>query len=677
MSADAANILVVDDSVPICDILTMLLEDEGHKVTTAISGLEAINEIEKEQFDLAIVDVNLPDSDGIDILKKIKQKSTDTEVVVVSGFATLDSAVEAVRAGAYDYIIKPFNVKSITEVVKKGLEKRKQVIEARQQLTELEEKNRELGLLYGLKYAIGYSLDYNEVMELIMSSLHNVLDYHASACLLMTDDDRTELTIWTYANCSDETAEQVKFNIISAFNSISRKQISQDSITTNLNKSDYLALSENCQTQELKSFLNIPLVINDGIEERLAGMVNISSHYANAFDQGTSKLFHSIANNIISDTFEKQRKILSEEKTILETMVNSMTDGVIMFDEKKHIFLVNLSAKKMLGLDLNKTIKESDIIKNIENSRLASIMKCVYGREGKNNGNGKSNHGGVQMLEKSFEEEIFIDDTQVFVNATVSPLKSDENKSCGIVVILRDITRQKEIDQAKSSFISTVSHELRTPLTSIKNAITILEMDETLNSKNQRFISIANRNIERLEKLINEILDFSKLESGKMDMNFRPVDIKSLSSDVISAIQHLASNKKIKIYNEIPDDLPRIYADKDRIEQVLTNIVDNAIKFTPENGSIKLEAKKVYNVSDNGSNKSFLEVSISDTGIGISREDQERIFDRFERATLYNNGVGLGLSIVKKIVDSHNGKIWVESELGKGSKFSFILPTVS
>lgn len=673
MSADAANILVVDDSAPICNILTMLLEDDGHKVITAFNGSEAINEIENEQFDIAIVDVNLPDSDGIDVLRKIKQKSTDTEVVVISGFASLDSAVEAVRAGAYDYIIKPFNVESITEVVRKGLEKRKQVIETRQQLTELEEKNRELGLLYELKYAIGYSLDYNEVMELIMSSLHNVLDYHASACLLVTNDDRMEFTIWAHTSCSEETVEQVKSNLINAFNSISKTQISQDSITTNLNKVDYLDPSNYDQTQNLKSFLNIPLVIKDGTEERLAGMVNISSYHANAFDYSTSRLFHSVANNIISDTFEKQRRMLNEEKTILETMVNSMTDGVIMFDRKKHIFLVNLSAKKMLGLDLNGTIRELDIIRSIENSRLASIIKCACER----NGNGKNVHNSVQLPEKDFEEEIFIEDTEVFLNATVSPLRSDDYKTCGVVAILRDITRQKEIDQAKSSFVSTVSHELRTPLTSIKNAIAILEMDEDLSSKNQRFIAIANRNMERLEKLVNEILDFSKLENGKMDMNFRPVDIKSLSNEVISTIQQLAINKKIRIYDEIPNNLPKVYADKDRIEQVLINILDNAIKFTPENGSITLEAKKIYRRNGDNQDRSFLEISISDTGIGISQEDQERIFDRFERATLYNNGVGLGLAIVKKIIDSHNGKIWVESELGKGSKFTFILPTVS
>jgi two-component system phosphate regulon sensor histidine kinase PhoR len=670
----SANILVVDDAKPIRDILTLVLEDEGYIITTASDGFEAIDEIESKQFDLAIVDVNLPGMDGIDVLKKIKQANAETEVVIVSGYASLDSAVEAVRAGAYDYIIKPFNVKSITDVVKKGLEKRKQVVKNRQQLTELEEKNRELGLLYELRYAVGYSLDYNEVMELIMPSLHTVLDYHASACLLITGDDQTEFTIWTHPNCSEETVDQVKSDLIYAFNSISRKPISKSLITTNLNKVDYLFPQGDSHAQNLKSFLNIPLATKDGSLERLVGMVNISSYNEEAFDHRASKLFHTIANSIISDTLEKQRKMLTEEKNVLETMVNSMTDGVIMFDRKKHISLVNLPAKKMLGLDLNGAFKESDLIGGIGDSRLANMIKFAFKR------NGENDQDEIASLEKSFEEEIFIENTKIFLSASVSPLKTDEGRTCGIVAILRDVTRRKEIDEAKSNFVSTVSHELRTPLTSIKNAISIIERCDLSDIRVPKFVTIANRNIDRLEKLINEILAFSKLENGKMSMSFEPVDLKSISHDVIVNIQQLAVNKSIEIHENIPDNLPKVYADFGRLEQVLTNILDNAIKFTPENGIIIIEAKKPSDgndIKEKLSNGSFLEVSVSDTGIGISIDDQKRIFDRFERATLYNNGVGLGLAIAKKIVDNHNGQIWVESELGKGSKFAFTLPTIN
>jgi PAS domain S-box-containing protein len=481
------NVLVVDDTIAICDILTSILETENYVVTTAVDGPEALDKIQNEQFDLAIVDINLPGMNGIDVLKRIKEINADTEVMIISGYANLDSAVEAVRAGAYDYVMKPFGLQKIIEVVKKGLDKKKQVIETRQQLNQLEVKNRELGLLSELRYAIGYTLDYNEVMELVMPSLHTVLDYHVSAFLLMTDDGQTEVTIWTNHNSTDKIVNQIESHLVNTFNSISPKQISKDKLNTNLNKVDYILCLKYSATQSLKSFLNIPIAIKDGSSKKLAGMINISSYDSNAFDNNTSELFHSVADNIISDTLEKQKRMLSEEKKILETMMSSMTDGVIMLNRKKHISLVNLSANNMLGLDVNNTSKEMNLIESMSNSRLADTIKLISDYNG-NRKNNETNHSAICF--DSFDEEIFIEKNKKFLSANVSPLKTDEDKTCGIIAIIRDITRQKEIDEAKSNFVATVSHELRTPLTAIKNAISIIDMLDTSDDNFPKFISI-------------------------------------------------------------------------------------------------------------------------------------------------------------------------------------------
>jgi signal transduction histidine kinase/CheY-like chemotaxis protein len=662
------NILVVDDTEAICNILTSILETENYVVTTAMDGLEAVDKIQKEKFDLAIVDINLPGMGGIDVLKRIKQESIDTEVMIISGYGSLDTAVEAVREGAYDYLIKPFPIQKVIEIVKKGLDKKKQVIETRQQLNQLETENRELVLLSELRYAIGYTLDYNEVMELVMPSLHTVLDYHASAFLLKTDDEQTEVTIWTHHNPTDEIVNQIKSNLVNTFNNISQKQISKDKLNTYLNKVDYIPCPKYSTAQSLKSFLNIPISIKDGSSKELAGIINISSYNNNAFDLNTSELFHSIADNVISDTLEKQKRIRTEETNILETMIGSMSDGVIMLDRKKHISLINISAKKMLGLDPNSSIKEISLAESMSGSRLAETIKIMCGYNGDGGNNRKR---GEMVCLSSFEEEIFIEKTKMFLSANISPLKTDKDTICGITTILRDVTKQKEIDEVKSNFVATVSHELYTPLTAIKNTISIIETLDTTDDNFPKFISIANRNIDRLEKLINEILTFSKIENNKMDMNFKPTDLKSLSHDIITNIQQLATNKGVVIKENIPDNLPKIHADSARLEQVITNIIDNAIKFTPENGTIAVEVK-----SPDDKSNDFLEVCVSDTGIGISLADQQRIFNRFERVTLYNKGVGLGLAIAKKIVDQHGGKIWVESELGKGSKFAFTVPII-
>jgi two-component system phosphate regulon sensor histidine kinase PhoR len=658
-----AKILIVDDEKSIRDILTMVLKKEGYSVTVTADGEEAIDQVEAGNFNLAIVDINLPKISGIDVLKKIKQLNAETEVIVISGFASLDTAVESVRAGAFDYIIKPFHIQTITGVVRRGIEKTRQAADARQQITRLKEENRELGLLYELRDVIGYRLDYNEVMNLIMSSLHTVLDYHASAFLFIAEEEQIELSIWTQPDTSQDIVNQVESNILDAFNSIYEKHISKDMILSRLIKAEYLISENDPCPQSLKSFLEIPLITRDGDVNRLTGVVSICSHNLNAFDQSTSKLFHSVANNIISDTLEKQKRMLIGEKNTLEIMVSSMTDGVIMFDRKKHISLLNTAAKKMLGLEIDGIIRESNLVESLGKNRLAEAIYVICDR----------NDNDKKCLETSFEEEIYIDNTKMFLSSNVSPIESDDGQTCGVVAILRDITKRKEIEEAKSNFISTVSHELRTPLTSIKNAVSIIEMSDVIDNELQRFLDIALRNIDRLEKMINEILTFSKLENGKMDMNFQSIDIKSLSHEVINNIQGLAIRKSIEIDEIIPSDLPKVYADSDKLEQVLTNIIDNAIKFTPDSGRIAIEAKLSKDGSKSPSTE-FIEISVSDTGIGIASEDQERIFDRFERATLYNKGVGLGLAIAKKIVDNHSGKIWVESELGKGSKFTFTIP---
>ncbi|MGQ9608153.1 MAG: ATP-binding protein [bacterium] len=652
------NILVVDDEKSIRDLFKVIMEKEGHNIITAEDGYEAMKQIELNDFDLAVVDINLPGPNGINILEKIKEVSSETEVIIMSGFASLDTAVDAVRLGAYDYIVKPFRLQAVVDAIRRGLEKQKQTIEAKQHLILLEEQNRELGMLYELRGAVNYILDYEEVMELIMQKMHSELDYDISAFLFILENEQAVLTIWSTPQTPQKLIDQVKTNLIKSFNNISSNQIEEDQIIIKKKNIPDSKNKASVPIETIKSFLNIPLAIKSFGRENLIGMVNISSWKENAFDQNTSRLFHSISNNIVSATLEKQKNLLSEEKSKLEVMLESMTDGVIMLDRKKHIFLINTSAKAMLGLE-KEIIKTEDLIKITKGTRLSSVIDSIY--------NLKEMHT-FAIDEKSFEEELYIDKAKMYLNVNVSLVKSEGDKIHGVVAILRDVTKKKEIEEAKSNFISTVSHELRTPLTAIQNAISIIEIAGEVNEQQAKFISIATRNVERLTKLVNEILDFSKLESGKMEMNFSPVDIKTLANESIANIMNLAGKREIS--ENIPNDLPKVYADPSKLDQVFTNILDNAIKYTPDDGKITIEARKVNGKDSND----FVEVRISDTGIGIAPEKKERIFERFERGNLYNKGVGLGLAIVKKIIESHNGKIWVESELGKGSTFIFTIP---
>ena len=237
--------------------------------------------------------------------------------------------------------------------------------------------------------------------------------------------------------------------------------------------------------------------------------------------------------------------------------------------------------------------------------------------------------------------------------------------------IERKQTRKlKEEAEAKSRFVSTVSHELRTPLTAMKEGIVIILNGEAgkIKDKQRKFLDIVRRNIDRLTRLINDVLDFQKLEAGKMEVNIQENDINEVVKEIQKAMEPLVKENGLTITAVLDESLPIVNCDRDKIAQVLTNLVDNAIKFT-EKGDIKIVTTK----SDG-----TVHISIQDTGCGIRKEDLPRLFNEFEQLYSINErktgGTGLGLAISRKIVEKHNGKIWAESQLGKGTTISFVLP---
>jgi len=246
-----------------------------------------------------------------------------------------------------------------------------------------------------------------------------------------------------------------------------------------------------------------------------------------------------------------------------------------------------------------------------------------------------------------------------------------------ILITIEDITEHKkaeekikEIANMKSEFISNVSHELRTPMTAMKEGIDLVldGLAGDINEEQKELLGIAKKNVDRLTRLINDVLDFQKLESGKMKFNLEANDVNQIVNDVYKIMVFPAKNVDLDFLLELDQNLPKVKFDSDKITQVLTNLVNNAMKFT-EKGNITIKTSKT---------KDAVQVSVSDTGYGIKKEDLPKVFDGFEQLSSggqrKTGGTGLGLTISKEIVEQHGGKIWVESELGKGSKFMFTLP---
>lgn len=290
------------------------------------------------------------------------------------------------------------------------------------------------------------------------------------------------------------------------------------------------------------------------------------------------------------------------------------------------------------------------------------------------------------------EKEFTSDDSKCFqtlVNQVTLPLKS--------AILYQEITEKNiklaKLERLKSEFISIVSHELKTPLTSIKNSLDIVasgKAGETTEPM-KKFLDMAKRNVKKLSKIINDLLDMSKIEAGKMDYTFKQTSIVPVINDIKMSLAQIAKQKDLTLNVDIEENLKDVYADSDRIEQVLTNLVSNAIKFSPNNGSINISAK-VVNSSDivvedcfkkqiQQLNGEYVQVSVADSGIGIEKDDLIHVFDKFEQIenslSREVGGSGLGLSIAKQLISSHNGVIWCDSIINKGSVFSFVIPVAS
>ena len=256
------------------------------------------------------------------------------------------------------------------------------------------------------------------------------------------------------------------------------------------------------------------------------------------------------------------------------------------------------------------------------------------------------------------------------MRAFSTPVTGDKKEKFGEVRLIHDVTKERELDQLKDDFYSTISHELRTPLFSIQGFAQIMLEEEELDPTTQReFLETIQRQAQQLGEMVNNLLDLSKFDAGKMEFVREPIPLLNLLNQTVAKLQGFAHQKGINLVTGLPSHLPPITGDNDRLEHVLTNLIGNAIKFSEPGQLVTVTASEL---------DTEVMIKVKDNGIGIPAEDLDRIFSRYYQATNRSErsamGSGLGLHIAKKIIEGHAGKIWAESEPGKGSTFCFTLP---
>jgi signal transduction histidine kinase len=257
--------------------------------------------------------------------------------------------------------------------------------------------------------------------------------------------------------------------------------------------------------------------------------------------------------------------------------------------------------------------------------------------------------------------------------ASISSIKNTQGVITHYIKVAEDIGERKQMEKMKDEFVSMVSHELRTPLTAIKECIAIVLEGAAgpVNDEQKDFLATGKRNVDRLSRLINDVLDFQKLQAGRLELHAKECDLNALVQEVQQFMQPVAAARSLLLQLQLAQELPLVMLDRDKIIQVLSNLINNAVKFT-EKGSVTVTTAR--------HSENAVMVSVADTGTGIRLEDFDKLFKSFSQVgpadARKTGSTGLGLAISREIVQKHGGKIWVESEYGKGSTFRFILPIV-
>jgi two-component system phosphate regulon sensor histidine kinase PhoR len=406
----------------------------------------------------------------------------------------------------------------------------------------------------------------------------------------------------------------------------------------------------------------ISLIIALFISYRLAAPIRAMERFTEKLRQGhpagtiilkTSDETKKLADNInyLVDELQSKIRLANEEKSKLMTAFTSMTEGVLILDVQNKIEFVNSALSNMLAVQYGDVIGKT----LMEAFRDVDLQKAFL--------KFKETHTTV------FEEVTLGGIEPVILNVSISAVQNHPGEE-KVMVVFHDVTRLKRLEKIRVDFVANVTHEIRTPLTAIIGYLETINAGAINNTDDaKRFIDISLKQAQRLNRLVEDLLVISKIELGELNFHFEEVSLRDALEGVIPLVEAKVGLKNITIHNKVQENLPHVWADRDRLTQILVNILDNAVKFTPEDGSVFIEA---------GQKDNYAVLTITDTGIGVPKEEVRRLGERFYRVDRSRSrdlgGTGLGLSIVKHLMIAHGGKIEIESQLGRGTKVSLFFP---
>lgn len=644
------KLLVVDDDPKIRVLMLEILKTRFENIEVCENGKVACDKLKKQNYDLVLTDIMMPFVDGMGVLKEAKALYGDIIVLMMTGKATLDSAIESINLGADGYITKPFDIRQILDTIDSNLERqrlKRDNIRLQRQVEidrdQLKKNLVELAILYDFSKNLTYNFDIIEVYNNILESLSEAVENDFCSIYSLK---RNRFTIKSSVKLDETTLQWLKISVSEYINEECGKSVNLDEMTFDINDDN----NRGNVNEEVETTFNYFL----RVDNEDFGVLIVNRFSAKEFSENDKQFLAKLAGQS-AEVFTQLRKVVESQKGKMERIIEDMPDGVIMYDRDEDSILYNFAADIII----------SDAgISSISKHELESLFEIRF--EDFYNEIGKSDKTLIKELKLTDKNN-----KSIVLDAHVACLSDPDGMPQGVLMVLRDVTKEREIERLKSEFLSNVSHELRTPSAILKEFTAILkdEIAGPTTESQSEYLQIMSNNIDRLLRLIDNLLNMSRMEANMLRLRkikFKP-DI--VLRNIVKGMNVRYAASDMRIEEEIQDDMPEIYADPDALTQIVINCLDNSLKFS-EPGSKVILRSEIKN--------SNIFISIQDFGKGIPKKDINKIFSRFYRGEnkdeVRKEGSGLGLSIVKEFVKLHKGTIKVESELNKGTTFLITIP---
>ena len=694
------TILIVDDNRNNLDILSEILITQNYKIRRAINGEIALQSIGQLKPDLILLDITMPGMTGYEVCKRLKEcpESQRIPVIFISALSESIDKATAFSVGGVDYISKPFEIVEVLARVKNQLSIHSAKEELRNALdAQLQQRAQELIAEAERSHALAQvvdkvrrTLELSTIFKTATEEIRNLLKVDRTAIIQLNQqqlnrggtviaESRTEAMPNLVGSSITGTFLEKYYEIgLKEAKSVGLGEYDGSAVVHDI--AQYSLGPDVGQTLaefQICSSLTIPIFkkstlwglfcINQSkpTEQWLTADVD----FAQKVCVQLGVALHQA--QLLKQTQDRAAE-LSRTLADLKAIVDNLADGLLVTDLDGIVTQLNPAILQMLNIEEAKLLHQplsccfpealSSLVQEIRCAELATGELEVELSQG---------HQGKAIISPILKEAI----------------APSESKIQGCVILIRDITKEKEVDRMKTDFLSTVSHELRTPLTSVLGFTSIIETKLRSriapavaqdNTKAQKALRVTEKNLkivvseaERLTTLVNEVLDIAKMEEGKVNWDFQQANPAAILQQAVEATDPLFENKPVQLVADFPNVLPSCMLDRDRILQVLINLISNAIKFT-EKGFVKCCGSV-----QNGK----LLIRVIDSGIGLSVSQQEKVFDKFTQMgdilTSKPQGSGLGLSICDQIIKAHGGSIWVESQPGYGCTFSVSIPLLS